>query len=233
MKPVSAQENNPKGKLNISADLMSRYVWRGLNLGGSSASIQPCMKYNRGSFTLGAWGAYSLSHAIIAQETDLYLTYSASDKFSFTMTDYFFPKEDTLNSYFNYDQNKTKHLFELSAKFSGTEKILFNLMVATNVYGADAKKSNGNNQFSTYIELGYSFKINETGCNAFLGFTVNNPDKAKGETGFYGPRAGVINMGLTASKEIKISESFSLPVNASLITNPQAGNIFLVFGISI
>jgi hypothetical protein len=232
-KPISAQENPTKAKLDISADMMSRYIWRGLNLGGSSPNIQPGMEFSCGNFVAGAWGAYSYSDAITSQEADLYLSYTIADKVSLSVTDYFFPKEDTLNYYFNYEKDKTSHVFEVSAKFLGTEKLPLTLMVATNVYGADARKANGDNQYSTYIELGYNFTINETGCNAFLGFTPNNPDGSKGETGYYGPNAGVINLGLTATKEIKISDSFSLPVNASLITNPQTENIFLVFGISL
>jgi uncharacterized protein (TIGR02001 family) len=231
--PASAQQDTCKSKLDVSADLMSRYIWRGINLGGSSPSIQPGMEFTHGNLAIGAWGAYSFSDAITRQEADLYISYTIADMFSFGVTDYFLPNEDTLNNYFNYSKDKTNHVFEVSAKFSGTEKLPVSLMVATNVYGADAKKSNGKNQFSTYIELGYSFKVKETGCSAFIGFTPDNPDKSKGETGFYGPGAGVINLGLTATKEIRITDSFSLPVNASLITNPQAENIFLVFGISL
>ena len=230
---VSAQQDSCKGRLDISADLMSRYIWRGLNLGGSSPSIQPGIEYTNGNFALGAWGAYSFSNAVTSQEMDLYLGYTIADRFNVTITDYFLPKEDTLNNYFNYSKGRTNHIFEVSAKFLGTEKLPLSLMIATNVYGSDTKKSNGDNQFSTYIELGYNFNLKETGCNAFIGFTPNNPDESKGEVGFYGPGPGVINLGITATKEIRITDSFSLPVNASLLTNPQAENIFLVFGISL
>lgn len=70
-------------------------------------------------------------------------------------------------------------------------------------------------QFSTYLELGYSFEVKYVACSAFLGMTPTKPDTEKGETGYYGEGPGVINLGISASKEIKISESFSLPVNAS------------------
>jgi hypothetical protein len=231
---VSAQEKTCKSKLDISADIMSRYIWRGINLGGSSPSIQPTLEYNCGNLAIGAWGAYSFGHAITSQEADLYAGYTIADMVNITATDYFLPNEDTLpNHYFNYKKDETGHVFELSAKFLGTEKIPFSLMVATNVYGSDAKKSNGDNQFSTYIELGYSCKVKETECSAFLGFTPTKPDKSKGETGYYGEGPGVINLGITATKDIKITDSFSLPVSTSLITNPQAENIFLVFGISL
>jgi hypothetical protein len=232
--PVSAQEKTCKSKLDLSADIMSRYIWRGLNLGGSSPSIQPNMEFSCGKFALGAWGAYSFDHSITNQEADLYASYTIADLISLTATDYFLPNEDTLpNHYFNYKKDQTGHLFELSAKFLGTEKVPLSLMVATNVFGADTRKSNGDMQYSTYIELGYSFKIATTPCNAFMGFTPNKPDKSKGETGYYGDSPGVINLGITATKDIRITDSFSLPVNASLITNPQAENIFLVFGISL
>ncbi|MDD4603914.1 MAG: hypothetical protein PHF97_08925, partial [Bacteroidales bacterium] len=49
----------------IGADLMSRYIWRGLNLGGAGPSIQPSLKLNVGNsnhlFSIGGWGAYTFS----------------------------------------------------------------------------------------------------------------------------------------------------------------------------
>jgi hypothetical protein len=232
--PLSAQEKACKSKLDLSADIMSRYIWRGLNLGGSSPSIQPNLEYSCGNLAIGAWGAYSFNHAITKQEADLYVSYTIAELFNITATDYFLPNEDTLpNHFFNYRKDETGHLLEISAKFLGTEKIPLSLMVATNVYGADAKKSNGDNRYSTYVELGYSFNVKDTECSAFLGFTPDKPDTNKGETGYYGNGPGVINLGVTTSKSIKITDTFSLPVSTSIITNPQAENIFLVFGISL
>jgi hypothetical protein len=231
---VSAQENTSKSKLDLSADIMSRYIWRGLNLGGSSPSVQPNLEYSCGNLAIGAWGAYSFNPAITNQEVDLYVSYTIAELFNITATDYFLPNEDTLpNRFFNYRKDETGHLFEISAKFLGTEKIPLSLMVATNVYGADAKKSNGDNRYSTYVELGYSFNVKDTECSAFMGFTPDKPDIDKGETGYYGNGPGVINLGITASKSIRITDTFSLPVSTSIITNPQAENIFLVFGISL
>jgi hypothetical protein len=39
-------------------------------------------------------------------------------------------------------------------------------------------------------------------------------------------------MGINASKEIRITEDFSLPVFCSYILNPQAEISYLIFGIS-
>jgi hypothetical protein len=219
---------------NTGVDLMSRYVWRGLNLGGSSPSIQPTLEYAAGNFTIGTWGAFSMSDGLTVQETDLYLSYNIKDMFTLTMTDYFLPDE-TLdkNNYFEFDEDSTGHVLEGSISFDGTEKIPFTFFAAINFWGADARKADGKKQYSTYIELGFNGTCKEIDYNLFAGFTPNSPDEEKGETGFYGNKAGFINLGITISKEIQITDKFSLPVTTSFIINPQAENVFLVFGISL
>jgi hypothetical protein len=49
---------------------------------------------------------------------------------------------------------------------------------------------------------------------------------------WYGPYAGITNIGLTAKKEISITNLYALPVQVSLITNPQAESVFFIFGLS-
>jgi hypothetical protein len=74
--------------------------------------------------------------------------------------------------------------------------------------------------------------------SAYAGFTLNSPQESDvntgfiGESGFYGPGAGVVNLGVTFSKTIKISDSFELPLTGSLITNPLTNKIYYVVGIS-
>lgn len=218
---------------NAGVDLMSRYVWRGMNLGGSSPSIQPTLEYSAGSFTIGTWGAFGMSDGVVMQETDLYLSYTFKEMVSLTLTDYFLPV-DTIasNNYFEFDESKTGHLLEGSLSFNGTEKIPFTFMAAVNFWGADALKADGKKQFSTYFELGYNGSCKDMDYNIFAGITPNNPDEEKGESGFYGEKAGLVNLGLTVSKEIKITELFSLPLTSSFIINPMAENVFLVVGIS-
>jgi len=64
---------------------------------------------------------------------------------------------------------------------------------------------------------------------------LDDPKEELGEPyGFYGQRSmGVINLGLTVSKDIKITDKFTLPVFGSFITNPESENVFFVFGLSI
>ena len=221
-----------KLSLEPGGDFVSRYVWRGTDFGNSPA-IQPALELGYGGFALGAWGSFSTNDANF-QEVDLYAAYTIKDLVTLTVTDYFFPDgRATNNDYLNYENDSTGHVFEGMVKFNGTEKVPLWVMVATNFAGADAKTYDNKLQYSTYIELGYSLNVQKTSLDVFIGGTPTNPDQDKGESGYYGPKAGFVNIGLTAGREIPISEKFSLPLNVSFIVNPVQQNVFFVFGISI
>ena len=237
--------------LDFNTDVMSRYVWRGTQFGGTSPSLQPSVCLNYKGWELGAWGAYSLGGNNAGQEFDLYLGYTfAQDQFNLTLTDYYFPTEGEDYNYFEFDNDLTGHVLEGTLSFNGNNKIPFGLMVAVNFWGADAIKLGDNPttadfnqktrlQYSTYAELSYSHKMtNEVSLDAFLGVNLTKPSKAKtstgfyGESGYYGNKSGVVNLGFTLSKEIALNEKLSLPVSASVITNPVDEKIYFVFGFS-
>jgi hypothetical protein len=221
-------QEKPKWDLTLNTDIYSRYVWRGLLLGGSTPSIQPKVELKKGNFTLGAWGAFSMSGQS-NQEVDLYASYTLNSLFTFTLTDYFFPNEAASYDYFNYDKDKTTHVFEAMVKYNGTEKLPFSFMIATNIYGNDARKTNGKITYSTYAELAYTTKIKKTGFNAFIGSAINTPGDDL--PGFYGnTKTGIINLGCTATKSIEVTDKFSLPMNGSVIINPYDRKIFFVVG---
>ena len=230
---VNAQSDADKktNPFSVSCDLYSRYVWRGTDF-GASPSIQPGLEFNKNGFSAGVWGAYALNRTG-SQEADLYVSYTVKDMFTFLVTDYYFPDEFNDYNYFDYKSASTGHIFETSVLFNGTDNLPLSLMLAANVWGADAQRLNPDGsvkgiQYSTYAELNYSFKY----IDVFMGANLTKPDATTGETGFYGSSVGIVNLGVTASKDIKITEKYSLPLSVSLITNPQAEKIYLVAGIS-
>lgn len=231
-------------ELSGGADIMSRYIWRGRDF-GNSLSIQPTLEYSYSNFTIGTWGAFSIN-ADVFQEHDIYLSYSFMDMFSVGVTDYFFPAfpVDNIaynNKYFDYGEETTGHYLEANFGFDGTKS--FPISISANVffYGADVELlempnpddpenpivTRGDKIYSTYIELGYSNALGEIDYDIFAGFTPNS-----GES-LYSDDAGLVNLGITVKKEVKISESFSLPVQTSFITNPAQENIYFVFGFTL
>jgi len=230
-----AQEETAKeNPFSVNVDLMSRYVWRGQDF-GSAPSIQPGISYSKWGVTLGSWGAYTFNNVNSnIQELDLYVSYSFLDMFSVTVTDYFFPAEGVDYNYFDYKDQSTGHVFEGTIAFNGTENLPLSAFVATNFYGGDARRldedgNSGDIQYSTYAEVAYSFNY----LSLFMGFNLTTADTDMGESGYYGDSFGVVNLGISASRDIKITDKFSLPLSASLITNPQKEKVFFVVGISL
>lgn len=230
---IQAQE------LNAGFDLYSRYVWRGLDLGGKSPSLQPwgnvTFKNDKHSLVVGVWGAFTVA-GTANDETDLSLNYTYKKTFNLLVTDYFFPGLNTGNKddYFEWRPNQTGHLLEGTVSFLGTEKIPVSLLFAMNFYGNDARQSNGDLALSKYVELGYKRNIKGLDVNFFVGGSLDDPDEEAGETGFYlNQRPAITHIGLKFTKPLKITETFELPIQYSLSTNPDQQKIFFAVGISI
>jgi hypothetical protein len=235
--PLVSQPNEPsESNLTFGADIVSRYIWRGINLGGPSPHVQPYIEYAAGNsgLAIGFWGSYGLGAGSALTEADLYISYTPVDYLTFTVTDYFFPSDIPFSRdrYFNYKEGETSHTIEGMVSFNGTESFPISVLFAMNLYGADGTDPDGENYFAKYLELGYSTTYRDTGIDVFAGMALDNPDTAQGAEGWYGESAGLINLGITLSKNIRFSEAISVPAFSSLVLNPEAGNIYMVIGLS-
>ena len=207
---------------SFGADVQSRYVWRGIQFGGESPSLQPGAELAVGNFAVGAWGAYSLGGDNAAQELDLYVSYALTDAISLSVTDYYFPEGGSGHDYLELGSETTGHVYEATLSFAGTDAFPVALTVASNVGGA----STG----STYLEASYD----TNNFTLFAGGVVGDEGDADDLDGLYNTGgSGLINVGVSMSKEIQLSSTYSLPVNTSLVLNPDAGNVFLTFGFSL
>ena len=244
---IETESTTGAAEINFGADLMSRYVWRGRDFGNSPA-IQPNLSFSWKGLSIGAWGSYAFAKYSIQvddsttidagtySETDLYVSYTYR-WFTLMMFDYFTvngfnPNEG--NHYFDYNNASTGHTFEGCISFDGGEKFPLQILASTLFYGADKDQDSsgvyGNgtaNNYSTYFEVAYKFNLKKIGVELkpFIGGIPFG-------SSWYGPHAGITNLGLTAKKEIPVTVQYSLPVQVSLITNPQAPCVFIVFGIT-
>ena len=71
----------------ISADFVSRYIWRGQDLG--HVSVQPTLGVAYKGLSLTAWGSVGLMESSDTKEFDLTLAY-ATGGFNVGITDYWF-----------------------------------------------------------------------------------------------------------------------------------------------
>ena len=219
-----AQEENQNSKVSVdySVDFVSRYVWRGLLFNGNP-NIQPTISLTAGGLTLGSWASFGTSQEY--SEIDLFATYTIGN-LSFTLYDYYNEYEWKLDSvdYFNWDKNTTGHLLEGTLAWAGTESFPLSVTLASFFYGYDTD-NNGDQNYSTYLELGYPVKIGDYNFDLFVGGTLNE--------GFYHHEPNVVNVGFKTTKEIEITEKFKLPVSATFVVNPAKEDVFFVVGITL
>ena len=225
---MSAQETEPKNcKIAAGADFASMYLWRGFNLGNSPA-IQPWAEFSYKGLSVGAWGSYDFTNTY--KEVDVYAKYTYKT-FSLIFTDLFSPSFDDLDKdYYNFTGDTSSHVSELGLSFNGSEKIPFSVSGGVILYGLafdhkvnDPTKLN----YSSYFEANYLGNLGEFAYNVFAGFTPT-------ESIFYATDGfAFLNVGLSAKKEIKVTESFALPIKLTLATNPNSKEVFLAMLLSL
>ncbi len=225
---TAAQETSQKNyKLSVGADLASSYLWRGFELGNGPA-IQPWGEYSYKGFTLGAWSSYEFTGEF--KEVDLYGKYTYKD-FSLLYVDLFFPGYEGLNQdFFNFNNTTTGHSAELGLSFNGNENIPFSVYGGIMLYGVASDPDPNDSirvNHSPYLEVKYLGNVKDYSYNVFVGLTpfqstLYNTD------GF-----GVINLGVSAQKTVKVTETFSVPMKLTIATNPVIGKIYVNFIISL
>jgi hypothetical protein len=212
--------------LKVGADLVNRYIWRGTDF-GASPSIQPKVELGAGGFTVGFWGAYPTA-TTGTEEVDFYGGYnidlSNSGSIFLGFTDYMFPTSNfELTNFNNYDdlEGAGSHFIEINAGYSGPENLPISL--SFNIFVHNVQDN------PIYLQLGYSTSIEDVGFSLFIGGAAGDGAVYYGSTRTF----DIVNTGIAASKEIKLSDSFSLPVFGSVIVNPATEKLFYVVGISI
>ncbi len=206
----------------VSGDFVSQYIWRGQDLG--SAAVQPTFGVAYKGLSLSAWGSYGLVNPADTKEFDLTLAYTAGG-LNIGITDYWFNAGlDPDARYFKYDAHGTNHVFEANI---GYDFGIASLQAYTNIAGNDGVNKDGKRAYSTYVELAAPFKLAAVNWSASLGVVPFATD-SYGTSGM-----AVTNVSLKAAKDIKITDSFSIPVFGQVVGNPCSQNAYLVFGFTL
>lgn len=207
----------------VAADFVNQYIWRGQDLGNTA--IQPTLGVAYKGLSLTAWGSVGVTEASDTKEFDLTLAYTAGG-FNIGITDYWFNQNglDPDGRYFKYDAHGTNHVFEANI---GYDFGFASLQAYTNFAGNDGFNKDGKRAYSTYVELAAPFKLATVDWTASLGVVPFY-------TSFYGTEGfAVTNLALKATKDIAITDKFSLPVFAGVVGNPCSQKAYLVFGFTL
>ncbi len=211
-----------KVETTISSDFVSSYIWRGQDLG--SVAVQPTLGLGYKGLSLTAWGSYGLTNPDDVKEFDLTLAYSTGG-LNIGITDYWFSAGlDPDARYFKYDAHGTNHVFEATVGYDfGPVALAW----YTNFAGNDGVNKDGKRAYSSYVEANLPFRIVGVDWTATAG-AVPYATTSYGTTGF-----AVTNLSLRATKEIKVSDSFSIPIFGQVTGNPCSQKAYLVLGFTL
>jgi hypothetical protein len=205
---------NAQTSINPSLDVYSNYMWRGCKF-GTGPAFQPSVNLKNGGLTIGVWGSYDVSGY---SEADLFASYAFQFGLSITGTDYYYPsiknqqQSYVPQKYFDMSSDTTAHAFELGigytlGKLSASANYIFNKTTGAGTMGGDK-----------YFEVSYAFSNASVFVGAGDGWHTSNTKFA------------VCNIGLKSTKEIKVTDSFSIPVTGMIILNPEREQFNLVVG---
>jgi hypothetical protein len=193
---------------DFGADVASSYVWRGTQF-GNGPHVQPWMSLGYGNLELGAWGSVPLTAGDGGTELDLYVSYDLGP-LALTVTNYTFPNTSPASKGAYVDG---EGLFEgdyLEVSGSGS------------VGPIDLTVGYFTELEALYIEAGFSIGV----VDVAIGYAGED------DSDWYVSEAGLCNISVGGSKEVKITDDYSLPLFGSLVYNPDAESAFLVFGMS-
>ena len=216
MLPAAAQD---KIESTVQADIVSQYVWRGQDLG--DVSLQPTLGLSYKGLSLTAWGSIGLSDPTDTKEFDLTLAYNIGG-LNIGVTDYWF---NTNDRYFCYEAHGTSHVFEANIGYDfGPVAVQW----YTNFAGNDGLGKSGRRAYSSYFELSAPFSLAGCQWTGTVGAVPYATDFYKEADGF-----AVTNVTLKATKDIRVTKSFALPLFAAVTANPSTEKAYFTFGLTL
>lgn len=222
MMSISAANAQDKVEGSVSADVVSRYVWRGQALG--DAAVQPSASLSYKGLSLSAWGSYGFLNTEDTKEFDLTLSYTVGG-FNVGVTDYWFSYYGADNKYFEYRAHDTSHVWEANVGYDfGPLAIQW----YTNIAGADGINKSGKRAYSAYVQLSAPFSLATCDWTATIGAVPY-------ATNFYSDVNGfaVTNVALRATKAIPVCKKWSLPLFMEGSCNPSTKKGYLVVGFTV
>lgn len=244
-----AQEEDKRLFLNL--DIVNRYLWRGQCWGGNYVALQPTIEYKVSpKFTLGLWATTNFKNDYFYpdgvtyykgyQELDIYLYYQVNDFLQFQLWDYYWPSVSSVegvdNSFLNYGKDGVKTVdaifyFDFSEGYKYPFNATISTLIAGNDYRYDSNGENPKQNFTTYLELGYTFTFFENISSKALqklevspvvGAVWNN--KAEYYTYADYDKFSFTNLGITTTKEFDLGKGISMPIALNYTHNGASKN---------
>ncbi len=238
-------------KLELNLDIVNRYIWRGQCWGGDYIAVQPTIEYAATSkLSLGFWGTtnfksdYFYPDGVTAykgyQEIDFYATYQISDFIQFQLWDYYWPSvsevEGVNNNFLNYGNDGVKTVdamlyFDFSEGYQYPFNATISTLVAGNDFRYDSNDENPKQNYTTYVELGYTLTLfgkssvrvlQNIELDPVIGAVLNNKAAYYSYADY--DKVSFCNIGIKATKEFDLGKGIAMPLSLNYVHNAATKN---------
>ncbi len=245
-----------KSTLELKVDIVSRYIWRGQSWGGNYVAVQPAIDYHlNDKWTLGFWATSNFKKDYFYgdgvpgkgyQEIDFSVSYAINSFLTVQLWDYYWPSVERVegvdNGFFNYGKDGVKTI-DLNLLFDFSDygfplNATLSTLIAGNDYRYDSDGENPKQNYTTYLEVGYSWEdvFQKIALDPLVGAVFNNQAKYY-VSGDYN-KISLVNLGIKATREFQWSERITMPLSLNYIHNAATKNTetfgrnFIVAGIT-
>lgn len=217
-------EVKSKTSIKLNSNITSRHYWRGIMV-SNSANYEGDLVLTTGNFNFGAWGGYAFNNEY--SEFDFHFGYKLSERLSVELWDLYASRDRaSIDEYDYFDLRKetTNHLLDASIHFKCGEKFPLTISWSSLIWGRDLDQHKNQN-YSSYLGLDYPVRIRDIKIKFNLGLNVF-------ENSLYGEHTNIVDLGLTASRNLKVNTELQIPIWAKLAINPEAETANLIVGFS-
>ena len=230
----SANATNPTEELNkaqhqsnfhIGLELQTKYVWRGIEM--MTEESAPVI-FSQLYYENNGWNAYIKGgYAINGKFSQLNLGTDYTYKWlNIGLTEYFFPDHtSTKDNYFDFENNKTKHLFEASLA-ARPQRFPITFMVATIFAGNDHYDSHPDHQaFSTYAEIGTWHDFSDANRLSLKLGMCNDRSIYNYRSNY----CSICNIDLKYTYNLHLASGNIVPLSVDYLINPEREKAFVNF----
>lgn len=226
---LTAQNEGSSLSPSASFKFINKFLFRGVEL-----TKDPCIAGDAAlsykGFTFGVWAISNFRGTFF--EPDFYLSYTWKN-LVFMLYDF---DNGAGKDFFNFRNDETTHIDELSVKYTVSEEFPLALTAGTCFWGADKQIDYVNilgetifkdkNNFSTYLEAYYPFYIKDFTIIPLIGVSTHE-SYTYASDGF-----GLIHAGFSVDKKLRVTENFAVTINYSFVFNHELNQAHSLMSIS-
>lgn len=218
----TATDSTKTSKFSGTVFLTSKCIWRGIDFGNGSPSIQGLVTYSPFKFLdINMFGVTALNgtNRGYSNTLNLFLTFKYK-KFYLEFDDYYF-KGDVTNIPTNYWFHNQTHFVESRIGFKNDR---FDLKAGYTIYGGDLYSNPVIDTLGTKLMNTQAFYL-EANIKLSKEFSVFIGGITAPSALNFTDKAGITNVGFKYSRDVIITDKFSLPIEALFVVNPNYENI--------